>query len=104
VALKLLKRRLGEASRGRVIGPMAEKVTLADMKQALLTDYRLKGNRSVATAEHFADNLVAYFGEAARALDVTGDRIASYAESCQKQRSRTQVSIAIRPVCGTCSI
>jgi integrase len=85
VALKLLKQRLGETSRGRVVGPIAEKVTLADMKEALLTDYRLRGNRSVATAEHFARNLVAYFGETARALDITSDRITSYAEARQKQ-------------------
>src|ERR1700730_12391330 len=85
VALKLLKYRNGEAARGRVIGPVAEKVTLADMKEALLTDYRLHGNRSIATAEHFARNLVAYFGETARALDITSDRIASYAEARQKQ-------------------
>jgi hypothetical protein len=43
-ALKLLKQRIGETSRGRV-GPVAEKVTLAEMKEALLTDYRLRGNR-----------------------------------------------------------
>ena len=83
-ALRLLKHRLGETSRGRVVGPIAEKVTLADMKEALLTDYRLRGNRSVATAEHFARNLIAYFGETARALDITSDRIASYAEVRQK--------------------
>ena len=85
VALKLLKRRLGEASRGRMIGPVAEKVTLADMRQALLADYRLRGNRSTATAEHFARNLLSHFGENARALDITADRIATYAETCQKQ-------------------
>jgi len=85
VALKLLKYRNGEAARGRVIGPVAEKVTLADMKEALLTDYRLHGNRSIATAEHFARNLVAHFGETARALDITSDRIASFAEARQKQ-------------------
>lgn len=85
IALKLLKRRLGEVSRGRVIGPMAEKVTLGEMQKALLTDDRLKGNRSVATVEHFARNLVAHFGIEARALDVTGDRIATYVETRKKE-------------------
>jgi integrase len=85
VALRLLKLRLGEISRGRVVGPVAEKVTLAEMKEALLTDYRLSGNRSLATAEHFARCLIAHFGENARALDITGDKIASYAEARQKQ-------------------
>lgn len=54
------------------------------MKEALLTDYRLSGNRSLATAEHFARCLIAHFGPTARALDITGDRIASYAEARQK--------------------
>lgn len=84
-ALKLLKFRLGETSSGRVIGPTAERVTLGEMVQALLTDYRLCGNRSLVTAEHFARNLVAYFGETARALDITADRIGTYIEERQKQ-------------------
>jgi len=85
VALKLLKHRRGETSRGRIIGPVAERVTLLDMKEALLTDYRLEGNRSVVTAQYCARNLVEYFGEAARALDITADRIKAYAEARQKQ-------------------
>lgn len=85
VALKLLRRRLGEAGQGRVIGPVAEKVTLGQMVQALLTDYRLEGNRSAVTAQYCTRNLVAYFGETARALDITADRIAGYAEARQKQ-------------------
>src|SRR5689334_7591677 len=83
VALKLLKRRLGETSNGRVIGPMAEKVTLTDMRDALLMSYRLEGNRSFATAEHFARCLIAHFGATARALDITGEKVAAYAEARQ---------------------
>jgi integrase len=85
VAVKLLRRRLGEASRGRIIGPVAEKVTLGDMKEALLTDYRLRGNRSVVTAQYCARSLVAYFDEKTLALDITSDRIASYVEARQKE-------------------
>jgi integrase len=63
VAAKLLRQRLGEVARGSLVGPVAEKVTLGEMQAALLADYRLKNNRSVATAEHFAKNLTAHFGE-----------------------------------------
>ena len=81
-ALKLLKLRLGESSKGQFVGSIAEKVTLLDMQQALLTDYRAEGNRSIATAEHFARNLLAYFGSTKRALDITADkRIRAYAEA-----------------------
>ncbi len=85
VALKKLKGRVGEASHGVVIGPVAEKVTLGHMRDALLTDYRLRENRSLSTAEHFADNLVDYFGEDARALDITPERIEKYAQTRQEQ-------------------
>jgi integrase len=84
-ALKLLKRRLGEASRGRMIGPVAEKVMLSEMREALLTSYRLKNNRSIVSAERFSRNLVAYFGATTRALDVTSDKIAAYIDTRQKQ-------------------
>jgi len=85
VALKLLKQRNGESARGRVLGSVAEKVTLAEMKEALLTSYRLEGNRSIATAEHFARRLIAHFGSTARALDITGEKVAAYAEARQRQ-------------------
>lgn len=82
-ALKLLKKRLGESGTGRVIGPVAEKVTLKEMVKALLTDYRLKGNRSVSTAEHFTRNLLDHFDKDARALDITSDKIGEYIEARQ---------------------
>ena len=44
----------------------------------------MSGNRSTVSAAHFARNLIAYFGEAARALDITGDKVANYAEARQK--------------------
>jgi integrase len=86
-ARKLLKNRIGEASTGKVIGPLAEKVTLTDMKEALLANYRLVGNRSVAMAERSADSLIAYFGESARALDITTDRIEEYVNARLGQKS-----------------
>lgn len=52
-ALKLLKHRLSESGRGQILGSVAEKVRLGDMTEALLTDYRLQGNRSLRTAKHF---------------------------------------------------
>lgn len=64
-----------------MLGPVAEKVTLKEMTEAVLTDYRLRGLRSVATAEYFTQSLLDYFGESARALDITGDRVAAYESS-----------------------
>lgn len=77
-AVDLLKKRLGESSRGTVIGPIAEKVTLEEMTQTLLTDYKLVGNRSIATATYFTKALLDYFGKSTKALNITGDRITAY--------------------------
>jgi integrase len=84
-ALKLLKQRLGESGRGQTLGPVAEKVRLGDMTEALLTDYRLQGNRSLRTAKHFTNQLVAFFGKDYRALDITADRIKTYVAKRQEQ-------------------
>jgi integrase len=82
-ALKLLKKRIGESASGRVLGSVAEKITLDEMAKALLTDYRLHGNRSVSTAEYFIKNLLDHFGKEARALDITSDKIGEYIEARQ---------------------
>jgi integrase len=84
VALRLLKQRRGETSRGHIIGPMAEKVTLGDMRDALFADYALRGNRSLVTAKVHWAHLIAFFRETARALDVTTDKIKVFIESQRK--------------------
>jgi hypothetical protein len=57
-AVNLLKKRLGESSRGKVIGPIAEKVTLDEMTKNLLADYQLVGNRSIETVTYFTKALL----------------------------------------------
>ncbi len=84
-AVNLLKKRLGESSRGKVIGPVAEKVTLDEMTQNLLADYQLVGNRSIETVTYFTKALLEYFDKTTRALDITGDRIAAYMRKRQQQ-------------------
>jgi len=71
-AVKLLKHRLGESVKGRAIGSVAQKVTMAEMKEVPLADYRLSGNRSLSAAKYFAENLISFFGQTARALDSLG--------------------------------
>jgi hypothetical protein len=84
-AVNLLKKRVGESSRGKVIGAVAEKVTLEEMTKNLLADYKLVGNRSIYTVNYFIKALLDYFGKPARALDITGDRIAAYMRRRQQQ-------------------
>jgi len=84
-AVKLLKRRLGEMGRGRLVGPEPERVTLMDLKRMLLDDYALKGNRTAVRAEQCMRHVVGYFGDVARAVDITADRLVSYAKARQEE-------------------
>lgn len=83
-ALRLLKRRLGEIGLGRLVGPDAERVTLGDLKAMLLDDYALKGNRTVVRAAQGMAHILGHFGESARALDTTADKLVSYAKARQE--------------------
>lgn len=76
-AVRLLRRRLEEIGRGRLVGPKEERVTFEDLKADYLRDYEVRGLRSKETAEARAKHLEAFFDEA-RALDITTDRIRAY--------------------------
>jgi len=97
-AVKLLKRRLGEIGRGKLIGPREEKVTFTDLATGLVQEYRLQGRRSLGALvgriepdgrldfnrvggrlRHLAD----FFGSDL-ALDITGDRIRAYQDTRRK--------------------
>ena len=57
LAIKLLKKRLGESGRGRLIGPSEERVTFDDMAEDLLIDYRINGYRSIETVQFLLKHL-----------------------------------------------
>jgi hypothetical protein len=50
-AVRLLKRKLGEAGRGRVYSPEVERTTLDDLCQMLCNDYRTNQRRSLERVE-----------------------------------------------------
>lgn len=86
VATKLLKRRLGEIGRGRLIGPDAERTTFEEMKSMLLNDYMVNGRKSLRRVESALTHLEAAFGTS-RALDITPDRISAYIRNRQESES-----------------
>jgi len=83
-ARKLLKRRLGEAGTGRLVGPSEERLTFEDLATMLLTDYEINGKRSVESVRLSLRHLRDFFG-LDRALDITADRIAKYVRERQKE-------------------
>jgi hypothetical protein len=50
-ARKLLKRRLGEIVLGRFVGPDAERVTIRELAEQFLNDYRVNQKKSLDKAE-----------------------------------------------------
>ena len=77
LAGKLLKKRIGEIGRGRLIGPNEEKVTFEAMAKDLVNDYKNNGKRSVRSAELSVRHLHGFFA-LDRAVDITTDRIRAY--------------------------
>jgi integrase len=85
-AVKLLKRRIGDASQGRTIGPQAEKTRFKQLTQLLIDDYRANGRRSLKRIKASVGHLLAFFGDEF-AMNITGDRVASYIAYRQDEKA-----------------
>lgn len=83
-AKKLLKRRLAETGKGKLIGPIAEKVTFEDLIGDLLTDYRINKKRSLRSIDLSVRHLRKFFGMD-KALQITADRIRLYIAGRQEE-------------------
>jgi hypothetical protein len=76
-AMRLLRSRLEEIGRGRLVGPAIEKTTFDDLAELLLTDYRINRKRSITRIEDSVEHLGRVF-TGFRAINVTSDRIMAY--------------------------
>jgi integrase len=76
-AKRLLKKRLGEMGRGRLVGPAVERTTFADLEQMIKDDYAVNQRKSFARLNTSLTHLRDYFG-LCRAVDITGDRLNGY--------------------------
>jgi integrase len=85
-AVRLLKRRLGEMGQGRFVGPQAEKVTFEDLKRMVLHDYDLNRRKSTPRVKLAFRTLDETFARAL-ALDITTDRLTTYALVRQEERA-----------------
>ena len=83
-ARKLLKKRIGEAVSGKLIGPTEERLRFNDMAETLLTDYQVNERRSTAHLRGSIRHLRNFFG-LDRAMDITTGRIKAYILSRQKE-------------------
>jgi integrase len=73
-AKKLLKKRLGEMGRGKLVGPAEEKVTFDEIAEMLRQDYKVNARKAAKAIAYPIKHLENTFG-LDRALDITTDRI-----------------------------
>lgn len=85
-AVKLLKRRIGEAAQGRPIGHDIEKTTFEDLATVLLDDYKANGRQSTRRAKSATQNLRRFFADS-RAIDITEDRLNAYVVFRQEEKA-----------------
>jgi len=83
-ARKLLKRKLGEIAVGQFVEPQAEKITLKQLTENLLNEYRVNRRKSLKRVEDSVNHLLDYFKDD-KAITVTTDRINAYIAHRQEQ-------------------
>ena len=78
-AERLLKKRQGEISEGKLPGIYFDKVTFGELAEDFLTDYRINGKDTLSKAERSVKYLNEFFG-GMKAVDVTTAKVKTYIE------------------------
>ena len=99
-AKRLLKKREGEISEGKLPGIYFDKVTYDELKAEVLIDYEIKGFKSLARLKNSLDHLDAEF-EKMKAIDIDSARIKKYinkrqAEGAENATINRELSALIR--------
>jgi len=91
-AQNLLKKRAGEYASGNLVSPQAQRVTVAELYKAVITDYR-NNDKTVPWVERvWKLHLEAFFGHM-RAANVGTDQIAAYiAERKEKNAANATIN------------
>jgi len=78
-AERLLKKRQGEISEGKLPGIYFDKVTFGELAEDFLTDYRINGKDTLSKAERSVKYLKEFFG-GMKATDITTAKVKAYIE------------------------
>ena len=81
-AKKLLKKREGEISEGKLPGVYFDRVRFDELAEDFLTDYRINQKKSLAKAERNVRHLKEHF-EGYRVTQITTPKIQNYIEARQ---------------------
>jgi integrase len=77
-AVRLLKKRHGDAQAGKPVGSQVERTTLDDLISMVEADYAANARRSAERIPYAAAHLREYFGGTIKACEITSDRITAY--------------------------
>ena len=84
-AKRFLSRRLAEIATGTFAGLEVERITIAELAEGFIRDYRVNGRRSLDDVEaRWKLHLQPFFG-GLKAVDVTSDLISRYVDDRQKE-------------------
>jgi integrase len=92
-AVRLLKKRTGDAADGRPVGPNFDRTTLDDILKMVEADYEANGRRSLDRVQDAGIHLRAFFGKERKVRDITSDRITAY----QSARLKPEEGRAAKP-------
>jgi integrase len=109
-AKRLLKKREGEISQGKLPGVYFDRVRFDELAADFLIDYRINGKKSLKRAERSVEHLRQYF-EGLRVTQITTARIKAYIEQrltwtcnqCEGTFLADEVENIKDPVCPRCS-
>src|SRR5262245_545859 len=90
-ARKFLKRRLGEIALGRFIGPDAERVTIRELAEDYLNDYRVNDKKSLDKAIRCANRIKEFFGDL-KAHTVTTDIVKRFISKRQEEAENATIN------------
>jgi integrase len=86
-AKQFLKTRLGEIATGTFYGPVVERITVAELADDFLRDYRINERKSIDDAEaRWKLHLRPFFGHM-KASKVTSDLVARYVDDRRQQKA-----------------
>src|SRR5262245_35924106 len=76
-ARRVLRAKMAEVLHGQAV-PHENKLTLGDLCEVLTTDYRANGRRSLKTLPYSVGHIRDFFGDGAKAVAITTDRMQAY--------------------------
>lgn len=77
-AVRLLKKKTGEAADGKPVGPQLDRTTLDDLIAMVEDDYKANSQRSADRVKYAAAHLREFFQGSRKARDITTSRITAY--------------------------